>query len=435
MEIVVVGTGYVGLVAGTCFAEAGNNVTCIDIDKKKIELLRKGETVIYEPGLETLLRKNIKSGRLLFSDELKSCVPFADVIIMAVGTPTGSDGSAELSQVFSAVEQFAPIMEGYTLVVNKCTVPIGTVDNIRIKIKGLVKSGVEFDIASNPEFLKEGLAVQDFMYPDRVIIGVDSIKAEEILKTLYKPFLMSGNPIHVMDVKSAELTKYACNSFLATKISFMNDIAELCEKIGADVKSVRIGMASDHRIGKSFLYSGVGYGGSCFPKDVKAFISIAEQNEVELSIVKATETINKVQKDRFIKKILKYFNNDIKGKHFAVWGLAFKPQTDDVREAPALYIIEELCKHGAIVKASDPVAITNTKANLKYNIEYSEDHLSILDKSDALLILTEWNEYRSCEPQILKKHFHGKVVFDGRNIWEPEEIKKNGYNYYGVGRL
>ncbi len=434
MNIAVIGTGYVGLVAGTCFAESGNRVVCLDINRSKIERLSKGDPVIYEPGIETLLKKNIKSQRISFSSELSSFISDADVIFTAVGTPTGADGNAELEQLFNAVKSFAPMLSGYTLIVNKCTAPVGTVEKIKEQLLKYAPKEAQFDVASNPEFLKEGVAVQDFMYPDRVIVGVENKKAEALLKKLYEPFLRNGNPMHVMDVRSAELTKYACNSFLATKISFMNDIAELCEKLGADVSSVRHGMATDHRIGKAFLYSGVGYGGSCFPKDVKALIGIAKDHDVDLSIVKASEKINLLQRHRFIKKIQDHFKGNIEGVTFAVWGLSFKPQTDDMREAPAITIIEELCKEGAKVQASDPVAIANAKELIKADVEYFEDPFEALKGADALLVLTEWSEYRSCEPEKLSRFFKGKVIFDGRNIWSGPEIREVGFKYYGVGR-
>jgi len=434
MKIVVIGTGYVGLVAGTCFAESGNHVVCIDINKSKVERLCQGDPIIYEPGIETLLKKNIKSKRITFSSELSNFVADADVIFTAVGTPTDADGNAELEQLFSAVKGIAPLMSGYTLVVNKCTAPIGTVEKIKNLLLKHVPKNVQFDVAANPEFLKEGVAVQDFMYPDRVIVGVESKKAETLLKKLYEPFLRNGNPMHVMDIRSAEFTKYACNSFLATKISFMNDIAELCEKMGADVSSVRLGMSTDHRIGKAFLHPGIGYGGSCFPKDVKALIGIAKNYDVDLSIVKATEHVNKLQRQRFVKKILDHFKGNVKDITFAVWGLSFKPQTDDMREAPAITIIQELYKKGARVRASDPVAVLNAKEVINADVEYFEDHFEALKGADALLVLTEWNEYRSCDTEKLKKFFKGKVIFDGRNIWSGKEIKQSGFEYYGVGR-
>jgi len=434
MRIVIIGSGYVGLVAGTCFAETGNDVVCVDIDDPKVKRLKSGDPVIYEPGLETLLKKNISSGRLNFTSKVKDVVTDADVIFTAVGTPTGEDGSADLTYLYKAIEDFAPSMKGYTLVVNKCTVPVGTVGQMKKLISELVPKGVTFDVASNPEFLKEGVAVQDFLYPDRVVIGVENERAASILKHLYEPFVRNGNPIHVMDVKSAELTKYACNSFLAAKISFINDIAALCEVLGADINMVRHGMSSDTRIGKSFLYAGVGYGGSCFPKDVKALVSIADKNNVDLQIVKAAEKVNMLQRKRFLQKIYDYFKGDVKGKVFAVWGLAFKPQTDDMREAPSITIINELVKKGAVVKATDPVAINNAKIAIDANVEYSNNYLETLKGADALVVLTEWNEYRNHDIEKLKKHFVGRVVFDGRNIWNSKEIKDAGFDYFGVGR-
>ncbi len=435
MNIVIIGSGYVGLVAGTCFAETGNDVTCVDIDSNKVKKLQSGDPVIYEPGLETLLKKNIKAGRIKFTVSLKDCVPNADVIFTAVGTPTGEDGSADLHHITDAVKAFAPLLDSYTLIVNKCTAPVGTISMVKDLILGLAAKGTEFDVASNPEFLKEGVAVQDFLYPDRVVIGVESSRAEKILKELYEPFVRNGNPIHVMDLRSAELTKYACNSFLAAKISFMNDMAALCEKLGADINSVRHGMSSDPRIGKSFLYSGLGYGGSCFPKDVKAIIRTAAEFGEDLPIVRSAETVNLHQRQRFIDKILKYFKGDVKGKTFAVWGLAFKPQTDDMREAPSIKVIEALCEKGAVIHATDPVAIDNARTAIRADVKYFSDHIECVDNAEALLVLTEWNEYRTFDPKKLKKHFQGRVIFDGRNIWNPSEIRKYGYDYFGVGRL
>ncbi len=434
MNILVIGSGYVGLVAGTCFAETGNDVICVDTDKEKIKRLESGDTVIYEPGLETLLKKNINAARIKFSSSVKDHVANADVIFTAVGTPMGEDGSADLVYLTAAVKTFAPLLAGYTLIVNKCTVPVGTLQIVKDIVSSLAPKNVEFDVASNPEFLKEGVAVQDFLYPDRVVVGVETKKAEKILTELYEPFVKNGNPIHVMDVKSAELTKYACNSFLATKISFMNDMAVLCEKVGADIHAVRHGMSSDSRIGKSFLYAGVGYGGSCFPKDVKALIKIAENYGEDLSIVRSAEKINMSQRQRFTEKILNYFKGDVSGKVIAVWGLAFKPQTDDMRQAPSIDVIETLAKRGAVIHASDPVAIENAKLSIKADVKYFNNHIDAVEGAQALVVLTEWNEYRTFDPKKLKNLFKGKVIFDGRNIWNPTEIKDYGYDYFGVGR-
>ncbi len=434
MDIVVIGSGYVGLVAGTCFAETGNDVVCVDIDEKKVSRLSSGDPIIYEPGLETLLKKNLKAGRIKFSSSLKEYVPKADVIFTAVGTPTGEDGSADLAYLTKAVQDFAPLLSSYTLIVNKCTAPVGTIEKIKEVVSKLAPKEATYDFASNPEFLKEGVAVQDFLYPDRVVVGVDTKKAEKILRELYEPFLKNGNPIHVMDIRSAELTKYACNSFLATKISFMNDMAVLCEKLGADVQFVRQGMSSDPRIGKYFLYPGVGYGGSCFPKDVKAIMKTAKDCGEELEIVRSAEKINVLQRVRFTNKIVRYFNNDLKGKKITVWGLAFKPQTDDMRQAPSIDVIESLASKGAVIHASDPVAIENAKMAIKADVKYFIDHIEAVDGSDALIVLTEWNEYRTFDPKKLSKHFKGKVVFDGRNIWNPKDIISLGYDYYGIGR-
>lgn len=433
MNISVIGTGYVGLVAGTCFAETGNHVLCIDIDESKVQRLKQGDPVIYEPGLETLLKKNIKSGRMSFSSDIKDVSSNSDVIFLAVGTPTDNEGVADLSFLFNAANSISKYVKKGCLIVNKCTAPVGTVDRIRdIIIKGSACS--DFYIASNPEFLKEGTAVQDFLYPDRVVLGVNDKEAALILKTLYEPFVRNGNPIHLMDIRSAELAKYACNCFLATKISFMNDIAELCERAGADIEQVRSSMSTDPRIGRSFLFSGVGYGGSCLPKDVKALISTANGIGLDLSLVRAADHINSIQRDRFLKKILKYFKGDVRGKNLAVWGLAFKPQTDDMRDAPSIYIIEELIKGGAIIKASDPIAIANAQKLIKGKIQYFDDHLLALKDADALILLTEWNEYRSFDGRSLREYFKGRVVFDGRNVWHSDDIKKAGYDYYGVGR-
>lgn len=435
MNVTIIGSGYVGLVAGTCFAETGNDVVCIDVDKEKIKKLQAGDPVIYEPGLETLLKKNIRAHRIRFTDSLKDCISGSDVIFTAVGTPTGEDGSADLGHIVEAVKQFAPLLGPYTLIVNKCTAPVGTASMIKELISGLAPKGAEFDVASNPEFLKEGVAVQDFLYPDRVVVGVDSSRAEKILRELYEPFVRNGNPIHVMDVRSAELTKYACNSFLATKISFMNDMAALCEKLGADINYVRHGMSSDPRIGKSFLYSGLGYGGSCFPKDVKAIIKTASEVGETLPIIRSAEEVNAHQRQRFLDKIFKYFKGDIKGKVFAIWGLAFKPQTDDMREAPSIKVIEALSNGGAVIHATDPVAIDNARTAIKADVRYFSDHIECVDNAEALLVLTEWNEYRTFDPKKLKKHFKGRVIFDGRNIWNPSDIKTSGYDYFGIGRI
>ncbi len=433
MNISVIGTGYVGLVAGTCFAETGNHVLCIDIDESKVKRLKEGDPVIYEPGLETLLKKNIRSGRISFSSNINDVSSSSDVIFLAVGTPTDDKGVADLSFLFNAAKSISKHIKKGSLIVNKCTAPVGTVDKIRdIIIKDSTCS--DFHLASNPEFLKEGTAVQDFLYPDRVVLGVRDKESALILKTLYEPFVRNGNPIHIMDIRSAELSKYACNCFLATKISFMNDIAELCERTGADIDQVRTSMSTDPRIGRSFLFSGVGYGGSCLPKDVKALISTADSIGVDLSLVRAADAINSIQRERFLKKVLKYFKGDVRGKNLTVWGLAFKPQTDDMRDAPSIYIIEELIKRGAIIKASDPIAIANAQSLIRGEVQYFDDHLLALKDADALILLTEWNEYRSLDGLSLKEYFKGRVVFDGRNVWHSDDIKKAGYDYYGVGR-
>lgn len=436
MKIAVVGTGYVGLVTGTCFAEVGIEVTCIDIDKKKIEGLKKGIMPIYEPGLETMVSKNYEKGRLNFSTNLAESIQDCEAAFIAVGTPPGEDGSADLQYVLAVATEVGKSMNDYMVVVTKSTVPVGTAK----KVKGAVQaaldsrgSSIEFDIASNPEFLKEGAAIQDFLKPDRIVVGVESERAEGTMKKLYKPFLLNGHPTIFMDVPSAEMTKYAANSMLATKISFMNDIANLCEIMGANVNMVRKGIGSDNRIGNKFIYPGVGYGGSCFPKDVKALIKTAEENGYSMSVLKAVEDVNERQKSVMVNKVESHFGKDLTGLTFAIWGLSFKPKTDDMREAPSIVIINSLLEAGAKVKAYDPIAMEEAKHDLKDTITYSKDGYDALIDADALLLVTEWPEFRIPNFEVMERLMNQKVVFDGRNIYDQSELKALGFDYYGIG--
>jgi UDPglucose 6-dehydrogenase len=436
MQVIIVGTGYVGLVTGTCFADVGINVICIDIDKEKIENLKKGISPIYEPGLDDLIERNVEKRRLTFSTDLSSCVNEADVVFIAVGTPPDEDGSADLQYVLAVASEVGKHMNKYILVVTKSTVPVGTAEKVRTAVqKELDKrnSKLEFDIASNPEFLKEGAAIEDFMKPDRIVVGIESAKAEEIMNHLYKPFVMNGHPIIFMDIPSAEMTKYAANSMLATKISFMNDIANLCEIIGADVNMVRKGIGSDTRIGTKFIYPGIGYGGSCFPKDVKALIKTADENGYSMRVLKAVEDVNDDQKSVLFNKIKKYYNNNLSGKQIALWGLSFKPQTDDMREAPSLVLIKKLLEAGCKVKAYDPVAIPETKRRIGNSINYIEDPYDALKDSDCLLIATEWTEFRLPDFALIKKLLKKPVIFDGRNIYNNKEMKAEGFEYFCIG--
>lgn len=432
MKIAVIGTGYVGLVSGTCFAETGNAVTCVDIDQVKIDRLALGEITIYEPGLEKMFLKNMRDGRLQFTTDLKSGIQGAQIVFLALPTPPGEDGSADLKYVLGVADQLGQLLEDYKVIVDKSTVPVGTADKVRIAIAKHAK--VEFDVVSNPEFLREGVAVEDFMKPDRVVIGASSDRAKKVMGDLYAPFVRQGNPVIFMDEKSAELTKYAANSFLATKISFMNEIAQLCERLGADVDMVRRGIGSDERIGKRFLFPGIGYGGSCFPKDVQALIKSSEEVDYDFQILKSVEKVNEKQKTHLIPKIKSHFNHDLKGKHFALWGLAFKPNTDDIREAPALYIIESLLKSGATVSAYDPEAMNNVKSQLGDTIQYSVNPYEALKDADALIIATEWSEFRTPDFDKINSFLKTKVIFDGRNLFSIPEIKDLGYDYYSVGR-
>jgi len=437
MKITVVGTGYVGLVTGTCFAETGINVTCVDIDEIKISNLKKGVVPIYEPGLDALIQRNVDKQRLHFSTSLKDSIEETDVVFIAVGTPPGEDGSADLSHVLGVAREIGQYMNQYTLIVTKSTVPIGTSLKVKaavIKELAIRKKTIEFDIASNPEFLKEGNAIDDFLKPDRIVIGIETERAEKVMQRLYKPFVLNGHPILSMDIPSAEMTKYTANAMLATKISFMNDIANLCDIVGADVNMVRKGIGSDSRIGPKFIYPGVGYGGSCFPKDVKALIKTAEDNNYPLRILRMVEEVNESQKTILIDKILEHFGNNIKDKTFGIWGLSFKPHTDDMREAPSLRIIEKLIGLGARVKAYDPASMNECKKIIGDSIIYSKDPYDALLDADALILLTEWPEFRVLNYQVIEKLLHQKVIFDGRNIYEPADMIEFGFTYYSIGR-
>ncbi len=437
MNIAVVGTGYVGLVTGTCFAETGINVVCIDIDKKKVEMLRNGEVPIYEPGLDTLLARNIDKGRISFTTSLEKGIKEADAIFIAVGTPPDEDGSADLKYVLGVAREIGQHMEDYKVIITKSTVPVGTSYKVKTAVEGeLAKRGIRisFDVASNPEFLKEGSAVDDFLKPDRIVVGIESKRAEKVMRRLYKPFLMNGHPLLFMDIFSSEMTKYAANSMLATKISFMNDIANLCELVGANVDLVRKGIGSDSRIGNKFIYPGTGYGGSCFPKDVQALVRTADEHGHSLEVLKAVEAVNYRQKTTLVEKIKQHFGDNLKGKQFGMWGLAFKPKTDDMREAPSLVIIEQLKALGANIRAYDPVAMHEAERILGNGIEYAKDQYDVCVDADALILVTEWSEFRMPNFRILEKLMNEKTVFDGRNVYDPEEMAEQGFNYYSIGR-
>ncbi len=436
MKIAVIGTGYVGLVTGTCFAEVGVDVTCVDIDQKKIDNLNNGILPIYEPGLEEMVERNVQKKRLHFSTSLKDSIQGAEVVFIAVGTPPDEDGSADLKYVLAVAASVGEHMTHPLVIVTKSTVPVSTAEKVRKALQEqLTKRGSDLDfyVASNPEFLKEGAAIEDFMKPDRIVVGVDRPEAEELMRKLYKPFLMNGHPIYIMDIPSAEMTKYAANAMLATKISFMNDVANLCEIMGADVNMVRKGIGSDARIGTKFIYPGVGYGGSCFPKDVKALIKTAKENKYNMQILNAVENVNEAQKEVLFNKVKNHFNGDLKGKKFALWGLSFKPKTDDMREAPSLVIIEKLLKEGASVIAYDPVAMHEAQRMIGNTIEYATDMYDTLNGTDALLIVTEWPEFRVPDFTEISKRLKNKVLFDGRNIFESNDMKKLGYSYYCIG--
>ena len=436
MKIAVVGTGYVGLVTGTCFAEVGLNVVCIDIDQKKIDNLKQGILPIYEPGLDEMVKRNFDKGRLSFSTSLKDSIEGCEAAFIAVGTPPDEDGSADLKYVLGVATEIGTYMQDYMVVVTKSTVPVGTANKVRTALKNALnerKSNVDFDVASNPEFLKEGAAIDDFMKPDRIVIGVESEKAQEVMNRLYKPFLLNGHPCIFMDIPSAEMTKYAANSMLATKISFMNDIANLCEIMGADVNMVRKGIGSDSRIGHKFIYPGIGYGGSCFPKDVKALIKTADEHGYSMQVLKAVEQVNDGQKQVMFSKLSNYFGS-LAGKTIAMWGLSFKPKTDDMREAPSLVIIDELLAAGAKVIAYDPVAMHEAERILGNKITYSIDQYATLEGADALVIVTEWPEFRSPDFAKIASTLKQKAIFDGRNIYEPEDLKALGFHYECIGR-
>ncbi|MFT6827441.1 MAG: UDPglucose 6-dehydrogenase [Roseivirga sp.] len=436
MKIAVIGTGYVGLVTGTCFAEVGIDVTCIDIDQKKIDGLKNGIMPIYEPGLETMVKKNHEKGRLHFSTDLAASIQDCETAFIAVGTPPGEDGSADLKYVLAVAKSIGENMNNYMVVVTKSTVPVGTAQKVKREVAEALKkrgANIQFDVASNPEFLKEGAAIADFLKPDRIVVGVESEKAEEMMKKLYKPFLLNGHPTIFMDVPSAEMTKYAANSMLATKISFMNDIANLCEIMGADVNMVRKGIGSDNRIGNKFIYPGVGYGGSCFPKDVKALIKTAEDHGYSMSVLKAVEEVNDRQKSVMVNKVKKHFGNDLSGKTFAMWGLSFKPKTDDMREAPSVVIINSLLAAGAKVKVYDPIAMEEAKHDLHDTVTYAKDEYDTLIDADALLVVTEWPEFRVPNFDVVSRLLKNNVVFDGRNIYDKNELVALGFSYYGIG--
>ncbi|MGC4102036.1 UDP-glucose dehydrogenase family protein [Ferruginibacter sp.] len=432
MKIAVVGTGYVGLVTGTCFAETGNNVICVDIDKNKVDKLSSGQITIYEPGLEKLFLRNQKEGRLHFTTSLADAVKDAKIIFLALPTPPGEDGSADLKYILGVADDLGKIIKEYKVIIDKSTVPVGTAEKVHAAVAK--NATVAFDIVSNPEFLREGVAVDDFMKPDRVVIGTTSEKAKKVMNDLYAPFVRQGNPIIFMDEKSAELTKYAANSFLATKITFMNEIAQLCERMGADVDMVRKGIGSDERIGKRFLFPGIGYGGSCFPKDVQALVKSSTEADYDFKILNAVMDINEKQKLHLLPKIKAYFNNDLKGKKIALWGLAFKPNTDDIREAPALYMIDALLKEGASVAAYDPEAMNNVRTVLGTSITFCEGQYDALKDADILIIATEWSEFRTPDFDRITKLLKHKAIFDGRNLFDLKHMEEMGFYYVSVGR-
>ncbi len=432
MKIAVVGTGYVGLVTGTCFAETGNTVTCVDIDEAKVKKLQGGQVTIYEPGLEQLFERNIKQNRLFFTTNLAEGIKDAKIIFLALPTPPGEDGSADLKYILKVADDLGDLLSEYTVVVDKSTVPVGTADKVRERIAKNAK--VEFDVVSNPEFLREGVAVDDFMKPERVVIGTTSDRAQKVMESLYAPFVRQGNPLVFMDERSAELTKYAANSFLATKITFMNEIANLCELVGADVDAVRKGIGTDSRIGKRFLFPGIGYGGSCFPKDVQALAKSSNEVKYDFQILNAVMDVNHRQKTKLIETIKKYFNNDLKGKVIAFWGLSFKPHTDDIREAPSLYNIEALLKEGAIIHAHDPEATENVRQILGDSIQYYGTPYEAADKADAIFIATEWQEFRTPDFEKLSSILKNKVIFDGRNLYDLKQMEELGYAYFSIGR-
>ena len=432
MKIAVIGTGYVGLVTGTCFAETGNTVTCIDIDAKKIERLTNGEVTIYEPQLDTFFQRNLLANRLFFTTSLSDGIKDAEVIFLALPTPPGEDGSADLSYILKTAAEVAKLIQNYTVIVDKSTVPVGTADKVHEIISQ--NTSCPFGIVSNPEFLREGFAISDFMKPDRVIIGTNDMAAQKIMENLYKPFVRQGNPIYFMDTRSAELTKYAANAFLATKITFMNEIANYCELVGANVDQVRIGIGSDDRIGKRFLFPGIGYGGSCFPKDVQALFKSGKDDSFDFNILNAVMEVNNRQKTVLFPKIMNYFDGKLSGKNMALWGLAFKPDTDDIREAPALYLIDKLVEAGANVTAFDPEAMENVQQLVGDKINYAEDEYQALKNVDALIICTEWSIFRNPDFSRIKAEMKGNVIFDGRNLFDLEDMQSKGFCYFSIGR-
>ncbi|MGZ3752048.1 MAG: UDP-glucose dehydrogenase family protein [Mucilaginibacter sp.] len=432
MKIAVVGTGYVGLVTGTCLAETGNQVTCVDINEKKVEMMKNGKLPIYEPGLELLFIRNIQQNRLHFTTNLAEAIADAKIIFMALPTPPGGDGSADLSYVLGAAKDIAGLIKEYKVIVTKSTVPVGTADRVRAVLKE--NTDVDFAVVSNPEFLREGVAVDDFMKPDRVVIGTMDERARKLMEEVYSPYVRQGNPLVFMDERSSELTKYAANSFLATKISFMNEIANLCELVGADVDMVRRGIGADDRIGRRFLFAGIGYGGSCFPKDVQALARSSQDHQYDFKILNSVMEVNSIQKKVLVEKVKKYFKGDIKGKKFAIWGLAFKPETDDVREAPALYVIDELLKEGANVSVFDPEAMNNVKTILGDKISYGEDQYDVLKDADALLIVTEWSVFRTPDFELVETLLKNKAIFDGRNLYDLQKMIDCGFYYNSIGR-
>lgn len=432
MKVAVVGTGYVGLVTGTCLAETGNHVICVDIDANKVEKMRNGQVPIYEPGLELLFERNIAQGRLSFTTDLKSAIDQCDYVFLALPTPPGEDGSADLSYILGVADELGKIITDYKVIIDKSTVPVGTAEKV---IAAIAKNAqCDFDVVSNPEFLREGFAVDDFMKPDRVVIGLSSERAKKHMDDLYRPFVRQGNPIIYMDEKSAELTKYAANSFLATKITFMNEIANICEKVGADVDQVRMGMGSDTRIGKRFLFPGIGYGGSCFPKDVQALVKSSKDIDYNFQILNAVMEVNQTQKTKLFPRLNSYFNNNLKGKKIAIWGLAFKPNTDDIREAPALYNIDLLIEAGAEITAFDPEAMDNVKALYGDKIKFANNQNEAIENCDALLICTEWQVFRTPDFERLSAGISTKAIFDGRNLYDTIEMKEKGFNYFSIGR-
>lgn len=433
IKIAVVGTGYVGLVTGTCFAETGNHVVCVDNNINKVASLKAGQIPIYEPGLDIIFDRNVKQKRLEFTTDLRAAIAASEIIFLALPTPPGEDGSADLSYILGVAKDLSEIITSYKIIVNKSTVPVGTAEKVSEILSRKLNKDL-FDVVSNPEFLREGVAVEDFLKPDRVVIGTRSERAKKRMSELYEPFVRQGNPIYIMDERSSELTKYAANSYLAMRISYMNEIANLCDKVGANVDMVRIGMGSDNRIGKRFLFPGIGYGGSCFPKDVKALVHTSEEYQYDFQILKSVIGINEIQKRRLSRTIIEHFNADVKGKKIAIWGLAFKPNTDDIREAPSLEIIAELLAHGAIVSVFDPEAMEHVKNVFGDRVEYRNDMYDCTKSADALAILTEWSVFRSPDFSLLESQMNSKLIFDGRNVFDVEKMKNENFTYYSIGR-